>query len=163
MSSCHVPSASLLRHLTRLVRSNFAPQPVCYIKQQQRCFSRSDKCSAKLSNRAQSPRARQAVRQIGASWASAHYKNGSAREQNESLMPLVDVFSSIWVRKDFADLGIHYRAGAKTPPEYILSAFLGTMKHDWTPVGIAQWFSATGAGALNSEGNCECECECYRV
>ena len=70
-------------------------------------------------------------------------------------MPLVDVFSSVWVRKDFADLGIHYRADAMTPPEYILSAFLDTMKHGWTPVGIAQWFAATNNGALNNKGKSE--------
>lgn len=148
MSSHHVPSSSLLRHLARLIRPSLSLRGTLPL-QQQRPFSRSDKCSVQRSTHARSPRAKAAARKIGSSFAAANYKN------IRSLTQFLDVLESRWVIRDFAELDLPQPGGSKTPPQVcVVDAFLGTMKNGWSPVGIAEWFSGTNS-PVNANGQGE--------
>ncbi len=52
------------------------------------------------------------------------------------------MLDSVWVKKDFEDLGVHYPVGL-LPPVHIIRGILRSMKNGFTPLEIAEWFSQT--------------------
>jgi hypothetical protein len=152
MTCCHVPSSPLLRYLARLTKPFSTSASAIHIKQQQRCFSRSERCHAndsrsKSSRYARSPRAVQNAKEIGSSWATSKF--GHTPNPSQSLRPYADVLTSRWVKRDLQHLGVHSPPGSVGAPQYITSSFVGTWMNGLGPKGIAEWFSNERGSADN--------------